>query len=98
VILFQIPSTRYGDLNKHNLSNPLRVFRQENVHGVEFLWYALDIVKAINPNDYLYTCESSTQSCHAGNHFRRFETFAKLLRVDPYREGIDSYCMVLESN
>lgn len=40
------------------LANPFRVLCEEELQGVKFLRYTLDVIQAIDTNDGLYSIES----------------------------------------
>jgi hypothetical protein len=86
LVLLYVLSRRNGNLNQHNLADPLRVFCQENFKSVKLLRDTLDVIKTVNTNNQLDALELLLECLDTLCDLRLLEPFLELLGIDTDRE------------
>ena len=99
LVLLHVLTARYGNLNEHNLANPLRVLSEEDFQSMKFLRDAFDVIKAVHTNDELYTLKFALKRGDALLNFRLLQAFSKLFRIDTNRKRAngDDFALVFNS-
>lgn len=82
LVFFDVLSGRNGNLDQHNLTDPLRVLGQEDFEGVQLLGNTLDVVETVNTNDQLDALELALKSGNTLHDLGLLESFLELLGVD----------------
>jgi hypothetical protein len=91
LILLDVLSRWYRNLDKHNFANPLRMLGQEDLERMQLLWDAFDVIESINTNNQLDALELSLQRCNALLNFGLLQSFIELLWVNADGKGTNMY-------
>lgn len=61
LVLLDVLARRHGDLDEDDLAEPLWVFFEEDLHRVQLLRHALDVVEAVDADNDLDAFETTTE-------------------------------------
>lgn len=89
LVLLDVLPRRNGDLDKDDLSDPLGVLLEEDLHGVELLRDTLDVVETVDTDDELDALEATAEGRDALLNFLLLEGLVELARLDTDRERAD---------
>jgi len=88
-VFFNILSGWNGDLDKLDLTNPLRVGLEEVLKSVQFLWNSFDVVQTVDTDDELGTSELFLKLLDTFLYLRPLESFCKFIWINSDRESSD---------
>jgi len=89
LVLLDVLARGDGDLDEDDLADPLGVLLEEDLHGVELLRHALDVVEAVDADDELDALEPAPQGRDALLHLVLLERLEELAGLDADRERAD---------
>jgi len=89
LVLLDVLARRDRDLDEDDLADPLGVLLEEDLHGVELLRHALDVVEAVDADNELDVLEPPPQGRDALLHLFLLQRLEELSRLDPDRERAD---------